>query len=123
MCWYSASAWKHHTLKHINENLPIYPNDPAFCQQFSYVSKDGATSSTSKSTLELPHTEVIHKRAEVAKQFLEEESGQSTFHCPTTEDSGPSHHEAPKHHIKHRPVKSSKKWKEAAEVKANDEEK
>ena len=94
MCWYSASTWEHHTLKNIKENLPIYPDDLAFSQQFAYVSGDEATPSTSKSTLELPHAEVIHKRAEAAKQFLKEEGGQPTFRCPSTEDSDPTHHEA-----------------------------
>ena len=38
MHWYSASTWEHHTLKHVKENLPIYPDDLAFSQQFAYVS-------------------------------------------------------------------------------------
>ena len=86
MHWYSASAWENHTQKHVQENLPIYPDDLTFSQQFAYVSGDEATPSTSKCTLEFPNKEVIHKRAEAAKQFLEE-GGQSTFHCPTTKDS------------------------------------
>ena len=90
-------------------------------QQFACVSGDKATPSTSKSTLELPHAEVIHKRAEVAKHFLKEEGGQPTFHCPSTEDSDPSHHEAPKC-VKQGLVKLSKKWKEATEVKTIDED-
>ena len=61
MHWYSASTWEHHTLKHLKENLLIYPSDPAFSQQFASVSGDEATPSTSKSTLILPHVEVIHK--------------------------------------------------------------
>ena len=61
MCWYSASTWEHHTLKHLKENLPIYPDHPAFSEQFACVSGDEATPSTSISTLNLPHAEVIHK--------------------------------------------------------------
>ena len=48
MHWYSASAWEHHTLKHVKENLPIHPDDPAFSQQFAYTSGDEAIPSTSK---------------------------------------------------------------------------
>ena len=25
MCWYSTTAWKHHTMKHLKDNLPIFP--------------------------------------------------------------------------------------------------
>ena len=77
----------HHTHKHVQENLPSYPDDPTFFQQFACVSEDEATPSTStKFTPELPHNEIIHKRAEAAKQFLKEEGGQSAFHCPSTEE-------------------------------------
>ena len=30
MQWYSASAWQHHSLKHLKDNLPVYPDDPTF---------------------------------------------------------------------------------------------
>ena len=43
------------------------------------------------------------------------------FHCLSTEEFEPSPHEAPKHHIKQKPVKSSKKQKEVAEDKAKDD--
>ena len=119
MHWYSASDWEHQTLKHIKENLPIYLDDPAFFQQFA---EDEAIPPTSKFTPELPHAKVIHKRAEAAKQFLEEESSQSTFHCPSTDDPDPSHPKAPKCHIKQGPVKSSKKLKKATKVKATDKD-
>ena len=110
MCWYSASAWEHHTCKYVQENLPIYPDDPAFFQQFTHVPRDEATPSMSKSTLELPHTETIQQRPKAAKQFLEEESGQCpTFHCLSIEELEPSYHEAPKQQIKQGLVKSSKK--------------
>ena len=69
MCWYSASTWEHHTLKHVNENLPNYPDDLAFSQQFACVSGDEAIPFTSRSALEFPHAAVIHKRAETAKHF------------------------------------------------------
>ena len=60
MHWYSASTWEPHTLKHLKENLAIYPDDPAF-SQFACVSRDEATPSTSKSTLNLPYGEEICK--------------------------------------------------------------
>ena len=30
MWWYSASAWEHHTLRHVQDNLPIHPDDLLF---------------------------------------------------------------------------------------------
>ena len=128
MQWYSASAWEDHTLKHIKGNLPIHPDNHAFSQQFACVSGDEVTPSTSKPQLNLPHVDVIHKQAEVMKQFLKEgdpESGQPTFHCPSTEDFESSHHEVAiqKCHIKQGPVKSSKKCKETTEVQIKDEDK
>ena len=53
MRWYSATAWESHTAKHHNENLPIYPDDPEFIQQFQ------ATPSTSRQPL--PHEEEIRQ--------------------------------------------------------------
>ena len=53
MCWYSASAWEHHSLKHLKDNLPIHPNDPAFSQQFIGASSDDVVPSTSRQSL--PH--------------------------------------------------------------------
>ena len=117
MHWYSVSAWEHQTCKHVQENLPIYPDNPAFFQQFV---EDEAIPSTSKFTPELINVEVICKRAEAAKQFLEEEGGQSTFLCPSTEEFEPSPLEAPKCCIKQGPVKSSKNEKEVSEYKAKD---
>ena len=61
MHWYSASTWEHHTLKHVKEKLPIYPDDPAFSQHFACVSGDEVIPSTSKVTLNFPHAEEIHK--------------------------------------------------------------
>ena len=29
MHWYSATAWEDHTMKHLKDNLPIFPDDPA----------------------------------------------------------------------------------------------
>ena len=37
MQWYSASAWEHHTCKHVLDNLPIHPSDPAFSEQFGEI--------------------------------------------------------------------------------------
>ena len=69
MHWYSASAWKHHSLKHLNENLPIHPDDPNFSQQFACIPGDDAVPSTSKPKQNLPHKDMIRKWAETAKQF------------------------------------------------------
>ena len=94
-CFYLEASYLQE--KHVQENLPIYPDDPAFFQQFTHVSGDEATPSTSKSTLELPYTEIIQQRAMAAKQFLEEESGQCpTFNCPSIEMLEPSYLETPK---------------------------
>ena len=72
MQWYSASAWKHHSLKHLKENLPIHPDDPDFFQQFACVPGDDTMPSTSKPKQNLPHEEGIRKWAEAAKQFFKE---------------------------------------------------
>ena len=95
MCWYSASAWEHHSCRYTQDNLPIYPDDPAFSQQFIHVPWDEVTSSTSKSPFELPHSKIIQQSAKAAKQFLEEESG-STFHYPSIEELKPNHQEVSK---------------------------
>ena len=58
MWWYSASTLEHHTCKHALNNLPIYPDDPAFFQQFAETE---AIPSTSKITAELPHVDIICK--------------------------------------------------------------
>ena len=100
-------------LTHSKENLPIYPDDPAFSQQFACGPGDGAIPSTSGSVLNLPHATVIHRQAEAAKHFLEEESDQSTFHCPLSKGSDLNPIKIPKHHIKQGPMKSSKKIKES----------
>ena len=98
--WYSASAWEHHTSIHTKENLPIYPDDPAFSQQFAGGPRDGAVPSTSGWTPDLPHaTAIIHKQPEAAKHFLEEGSDQSSFHCPLSEGSDPSPCKISKCHI------------------------
>ena len=106
MHWYSASMWEHHTHKHVQDNLPIHPDDPAFFQQFANVE---AVPSTSKLTPDLPNTDVICKRAQAAKQFLKEESNQSIF--PISEEYVPCPPEAPKCHTKQVPVKCNKKMR------------
>ena len=59
---------------HLKDNLPIYPDDPAFSQQFMGVPSDDVVSCTSKQSL--PHEEEVRKWAEDAKQFFEEEQDQ-----------------------------------------------
>ena len=61
LCWYSASAWEHHTSTHAEENLPIHPDDPAFSQQFAGSPGDGAIPSISRWIQDLSHATVIHK--------------------------------------------------------------
>ena len=93
MHWCFTSAWEHHTHKHAQDNLPIFPDDPAFFQKFTHVTVDESTLSVCKSPPEFPNYEVIQQRAHAAKQFLEEESGHShTFHCPFPKLK-PSHQE------------------------------
>ena len=69
MHWYSTSAWEHHIHKHVQDNLPIHPDDPTFYQQFS---KAETLPSTSKLASTIPQTTNIQERAKMAKQFIEE---------------------------------------------------
>ena len=55
---YSASAWEHHTHKHVQDNLPIHPDDPTFYEQFGDID---ALPSTSKLTSTLPHPLIFMK--------------------------------------------------------------
>ena len=103
MHWYNASTWEHHTHRHVQDNLPIHPDDPAFFQQ---LAKAEAIPSTSKLTADLPKADVIQKRAKASKQFLEEEGDKSTLSSSAEHASNPP--EAPKHCTKQGPVKSSK---------------
>ena len=75
MWWYSTSAWEHHTHKHMQDNLPIHPDDPAFSEQFGEVD---TLPSTSNLASILPPSINIHERARAAKQFLEEGNDEST---------------------------------------------
>ena len=59
--WYSASGWEHHTSTHTKENLPIYPDDPAFSQHFADNAGDSTIPSTSGWMPDLPHATVICK--------------------------------------------------------------
>ena len=115
--WYSASAWKHHSLKHHKENVPIHPDDPDFSQQFACVPGDDVVPFTSEPKQNLPHEEVIRKWAEADKQCFKEEQdlegNQTSLPHFTTEGLKLSSLETPilKHHVKQGPVKSSKKLK------------
>ena len=73
MQWFSASAWEKHIHKHLQDGLPLFPNNPAFTQ----LSPE-TLPSTAGSTSESLSLEVILERAKVAKQCLEEESKAST---------------------------------------------
>ena len=69
MHWYSASAWQHHSMKHLKDNLPIFP------LQFMSTSSDDVVPSIT--TQSLPHEEEVRKWAKAAKQFFEEEQDPS----------------------------------------------
>ena len=56
---YSASAWEHHTMKHLKDNLPILPDDPAFTQKFMPHFSGDAVPCTSKQVLS--HKEEVRK--------------------------------------------------------------
>ena len=90
--WFSASAWENHVCKHLQDSLPLFPDDPAFTQ-LSPEFLPSTSGSTSKS---LP-LEVILERAKVAKQCLEEESKAFT---------------SLKCQVKQGPVKKSKKHRD-----------
>ena len=106
MQWYSASAWEHHTHKHVLDNLPIHPNAPAFSEQFDEI---GTLPSVPKLTSTLPPSINIYERAKDAKQFLAEENKESTF--PSQGAQTPMSSPTPKHCPKQGPIKSSKKVK------------
>ena len=103
MCWYSASEWEHHTHKHIQDNLLIHLDDPAFYQHFCEVETLPATS---KLISVIPQT--IWERAKAAKQFLEEGDDESTHPLPEVPVLGscktPS--EIPKCQVKQDPIKT-----------------
>ena len=61
-------------MKHLEDNLPIYPDDPAFSQQFMGIPSDDVIPCTSRQSL--LHVEEVSKWAEAAKQFFEEEQDQ-----------------------------------------------
>ena len=86
MHWYSTTAWEHHSLKHLKDNLPIYPNDPAFFQQVMGVPSDDVIPCTSKQSL--PCEEEVRKWAEAAKQFFEEEQDLSQASPPYLKTEG-----------------------------------
>ena len=92
MRWFSASAWEKHIHKHLQDGLPLFPNDPAFTQ-LSSETLPSTSGSTSKS---LP-LEVILERAKVAKQCLKEDSkASSSLKCQ----------------VKQGPIKKSKKQRD-----------
>ena len=59
MQWFSASAWENHIHKHLQDGLPLFPNDSAFTQ-LSPETLPSTSGSTSKS---LP-LDVILERAQ-----------------------------------------------------------
>ena len=75
MQWYSTSAWEHHTHKHVQDNFPFHPDDPAFYEQFGEVD---ILPSTSKLTSTPPPFHQYHEKVKTAKQFLEEGNEEST---------------------------------------------
>ena len=118
MHWYSVTAWEHHTMKHLKDNLPIFLDDPAFTEKFIPQSSGDVAPSTSKEVL--PHDKEVRKQAQATKCFLKEE--QTTRQVPTPlspekeglklsslESQAPSMTQ--KCHVKQGPIKSSKKLK------------
>ena len=83
---------KKHIHKHLQDDLPLFPDDPAFTQ----LSPE-TLPSTSGSTSESLFLEVILERDKAAKQCLEEESKASS---------------SLKHRVKQGPVKKSKKQRQ-----------
>ena len=73
MQWFCASAWENHVHKHIQDGLPIFPDDPAF-SHLSPEALPSASGSTSESLL----LNVILERTKAARQCLEEEIETST---------------------------------------------
>ena len=65
MQWFSASAWENNICKHLQDGLPLFPDDPAFTQ-LSPETLPSSSGSTSKS---LP-LEVILERAKVLNNVL-----------------------------------------------------
>ena len=111
MWWYSASAWEHHSLKHLKDNLPIHPDDPTVSQQFMGTSSDHIIPSTWRQGS--THEEEVRKQAEAAKQFFVEEQDPSQVSSPGPKMEGlrlkSLECQVPKCHIKQGPIKSSKK--------------
>ena len=66
-------------MKHLKDNLPVFPDDPAFTEKSIPQSSDDAVPSTSKQVL--PHEEKVRQQVQVTKCFLEEE--QTTRQVPT----------------------------------------
>ena len=85
MQWYSASAWEHHSRKHLKDNLPIYPDDPTISQLFMSAPSD-VVPCTSKQSLS--HEEEVRKWEVAAKQFFEEEQDLSQASPPCSKTEG-----------------------------------
>ena len=108
-------------MKHLKDNTPIFPDDPAFTKKFIPQSSDDADSSISKQVL--LHEEEVRLQAQAAKCFLEEEK--ATRQVPLLLPLTPKNEElklsflepqAPsiwkiKHHVKQGGVKSSETLK------------
>ena len=116
ICWYSTSAWEHHSIKHLKDNLAIFPDDPTFPQQFMLPSSSDAVPSTLRQGL--PHEKEVRKWAQAAKCFFEEEQAPSQVSTPaplTPKMEGlrlrSLEPQVPKCHVKQAPIKSSKKLK------------
>ena len=91
MQWFSTSAWENHICKHLQDGLPLFPDDPAFTQ----LSPETLPSTSGSTSESLPLDVVLG--AKVAKQCLKEESKAST---------------SLKCHVKQGPVKKSKKQRD-----------
>ena len=64
MCWYSASGWESHVCKHTQDDLPIFPNVPAF----AHLPLEAVPSTSGSTSNPLP-AKIILEWAKAAKQY------------------------------------------------------
>ena len=104
---------REHHLKHLKDNLPIYPDDPTFSQQFMSTSSDDVVPSTSRQSL--PHEEEVKNGQKLPNSSLRKNKTpvKSPLQDPKMEGFRLSSLElqGPKCHVKQGSIKSSKKLK------------
>ena len=120
MHWYRASAWDCHTMKHLKDNLPIFPDDPALARNsYPILVVMLFPALQNKFYLMKKILESEHKPLNVSLRKIK--PGQVPTPGPPIpkmeglklsflEPEAPSIQRT-EHHIKQGPVKSSKKFK------------